>query len=261
MDEEIYCLITEGIGKTIFKYRSYFHSRISGGVRDVLVLDNMRKDLTISLDEEHIDELLEIAENQSTTLSALIRDIISSYVQAVQQGMTPSFQEMVGEARDVPRSSSCPPELSVTIARHGALITELERRITLLESNTHVSAPVFPSVLPTAISNTMALTSPATHVSVTGVIDSDLPPAGNLSEEALVKTSRQPVAPVMDAMEMGSMKVRPDKEYTQTEAAVALGVSVSTMRKYIKENKISARKVGRSWLIHGRDILTHQSGT
>ena len=77
--------------------------------------------------------------------------------------------------------------------------------------------------------------------------------------EALVHVQMQPVAPMMDEMQMGSMKIRTDKEYNQTEAAVALGISVTTMRKYIKEKKIAARKVGRSWLIHGRDILAHKA--
>jgi excisionase family DNA binding protein len=218
----------------------------------------MRKDLTISLDEEHIDELLNVAETQNITLSALIRDIVSIYVLAVQQGKPPSFHEMVpipGGQTDIP---SCPPALSVTIARHGALIAELERRVALLEGTTH--KPAFQTVLTPALPDIIDLTSPVPSVSVANaVIDSDLPLAGTLSEEALVKVQRQPVAPVMDAMEIGSMKVRPDKEYSQTEAAVALGVSVTTMRKYIKENKIPARKVGRSWLIHGRDILARQS--
>lgn len=220
----------------------------------------MRKDLTISLDEEHIDELLNVAETQNITLSALIRDIVSLYVQAILQGKSPSFHDLVtipGGQTGIP---SCPPALSVTIAQHGALIAELERRVALLEGNTHKS--VFQTVLTPTLPDIIDLTSPVPSFPVANtVIDSDLPSAGNLSEEALVKVQRQPVAPVMDAMEMGSMKVRPDKEYTQTEAAVALGVSVSTMRKYIKDKKLPARKIGRSWLIHGRDILAHQSNS
>jgi len=218
----------------------------------------MRKDLTISLDEEQIDELLDIAENQNTTLSALIRDIISTFVQAVHQGVTPSFQDVMVPAGPADSSSSS-QGLTVTVARHGALIAELERRVSQLEGT--AQKPGYPSLLTPGMPDIMALTSPVPSLPLSNmVIDSDLSPAGNLAEEALVKVRSQPVAPVMDAMEMGSMKVRPDKEYSQTEAAVALGVSVSTVRKYIKDTKIPARKVGRSWLIHGRDILTFQSG-
>jgi len=218
----------------------------------------MRKDLTISLDEEQIDELLNIAENQNTTLSALIRDIISTFVQAVHQGVTPSFQDVMVPAGPADSSSSS-QGLTVTVARHGALIAELERRVSQLEGT--AQKPGYPSLLTPGMPDIMALTSPVPSLPLSNmVIDSDLSPAGNLAEEALVKVRSQPVAPVMDAMEMGSMKVRPDKEYSQTEAAVALGVSVSTVRKYIKDTKIPARKVGRSWLIHGRDILTFQSG-
>jgi len=214
--------------------------------------------LTISLDEEQIDELLNIAENQNTTLSALIRDIISTFVQAVHQGVTPSFQDVMVPAGPADSSSSS-QGLTVTVARHGALIAELERRVSQLEGT--AQKPGYPSLLTPGMPDIMALTSPVPSLPLSNmVIDSDLSPAGNLAEEALVKVRSQPVAPVMDAMEMGSMKVRPDKEYSQTEAAVALGVSVSTVRKYIKDTKIPARKVGRSWLIHGRDILTFQSG-
>ena len=228
--------------------------------RTWIVLDNMRKDLTISLDEEYIRALLEIAENQKSTLSALIRDIISSYIQAVTRGASPDFQDSTiaaaGAAGFLPAST----DLSGTVARHAALIAELERRVGLLEGRA-LSSPLQPQKSLFA-PDLMALTSPVPGMSpLAGVIDSDMPPVGSLAEEALVKVQMQPVAPVMDAMEMGSMKIRPDKEYSQTEAAVALGISVTTMRKYIKEKKLPARKVGRSWLIHGRDILTYKAST
>jgi len=222
----------------------------------------MRKELTISLDEEHIDELLNIAEIQSTTLSALIRDIISSYVKSVQQGNAPSFQDLVvvpaGGHGELSASS---PALSATVARQGVLITELERRVGLLEGTIHKP---FQSALTSPVPDISTLSSPIASPISYGfgnktIIDSDLLLAGNLSEDMLVKAPTQPVAPVMEAMEMGSMRVSSNKEYSQTEAAVALGVSVSTMRKYIKDEKIPARKVGRSWLIHGRDILAYQT--
>ncbi|WP_204223018.1 helix-turn-helix domain-containing protein [Methanospirillum hungatei] len=225
--------------------------------RTWVVLDNMRKDLTISLDEEYINALLEIAENQKSTLSALIRDIFSSYIQAVTRGDTPDFKDLTNAEGEVAGVLTVSTDLSGTVARHAALIADLERRVGLLEGRT-LNSPYQPQK-PMFAPDLMALTSPVGISSSAGVIDSDMPPVGNLAEEALVKVQMQPVAPVMDAMEMGSMKIRTDKEYSQTEAAVALGISVTTMRKYIKEKKIAARKVGRSWLIHGRDILAHKA--
>ncbi len=218
----------------------------------------MRKDLTISLDEEYIRALLEIAENQKSTLSALIRDIISSYIQAVTRGASPDFQDSTNAAGGAAGILPASTDLSGTVARHAALIAELERRVGLLEGRA-LSSPLQPQKSLFA-PDLMALTSPVPGMSpLAGVIDSDMPAVGSLAEEALVKVQMQPVAPVMDAMEMGSMKIRTDKEYSQTEAAVALGISVTTMRKYIKEKKLPARKVGRSWLIHGRDILTYKA--
>ncbi len=249
-------LFRTGIGKTIFMYRSYFHSFIYGGVQDPVVLDNMRKDLTISLDEEYISELLEIAEHQNTTLSALIRDIISSYILSVSKGAIPDFQDLTSSSGPSPGLIPPPADLSRMVARHEELIADLERRLCQLEGKS-ISPPI--QQQKTLFPDLIALTSPAGGSSSPAVIDSDMPLPGNLAEEALVKVQKQPVAPVMDAMEVGSMKIRTDKEYSQTEAAVALGISVSTMRKYIKEQKIAARKVGRSWLIHGRDILAHKA--
>jgi len=218
---------------------------------------NMRKDLTLSLEEEHINELLEIAEKQNTTLSALIRTIVSSYLATVRQGTAPVFPETLTIPEDGGEISGV-MLLSQTVTKQGGLIAELQRRVTILEGTIHKSAAV-QTVLGTSVSDIMSLTSPVLMSADAGVIDTDLPSVAGLSDDALVKVQRRPVAPVMDAMEMGSMTIRVDKEYSQTEASVALGISVSTMRKYIKEKKIPARKVGRSWLIHGKDILSFRS--
>lgn len=217
----------------------------------------MRKDLTISLDEEHINELLEVAEKQNITLSALIRTIVASYLQAVRDGRAPVLPGILSgdENETLVADSSL---LSQTVAYHGKLIDELQKRVAFLEGG--LKKPGLQTFPSSHIPDIMALTSPALGIaSGTGVIDTDLRPVSGLSDEALVKIPLQPIAPVMDAMEMGSMKIHPEKEYSQTEAAVALRVSVSTMRKYIKEKKIPARKVGRSWLIQGANILSFNS--
>jgi excisionase family DNA binding protein len=227
-------------------------------VYETQISEYMRKDLTISLDESHINELLEIAETQNITLSGLIRTIITSYVQAIHEGTAPALQNLQAYGEEETDVVTGSPVLAQTVARHGTIIAELERRVAQLESG--VKRPGIQTVPGASVSDLMALTCPVPHhQEISEVIDSDLPPVLGLSDEALVKVPRQPVAPVMDAMEMGSMKVHLDKEYSQTEAAVALGVSVSTIRKYIKDKRIPARKVGRSWLIHGKDILSFQS--
>lgn len=248
-----------GIVKAIFMYRLYFHSLVYGGVQDFFVLGNMRKDLTICLDEECISALVEIAENQKSTLSALIRDIISLYIQAVTRGSVPDFSDLIVPAAGKVDVLTTSTDLSGTVAKHSALITELERRVSLLEGKT-MSSPV--QLQKSLFSpDLIALTSPVPTMSPSaGIIDSDIPLVGNLAEEALVKVPMRPVAPVMDAMEMGSIRIISDQEYSQTEAAVALGVSVSTVRRYVKEKKLPARKVGRSWMIYGRDILAYSAG-
>lgn len=217
----------------------------------------MRKELTISLDEQNLNELLEIAETRNITLSALIRSIISSYVQAAKEGTAPALDALSVPGEDEPAGAAGVPDLARTVARHGVVIADLEKRLALLEIG--VKRPSGQMVLGTTAPDLMDLTSPAL-ARPGDVIDTDLPPVHTLADEALVKVARQPVAPVMDAMEMGSMKISQDKEYSQTEAAVALGVSVSTMRKYIKDRRLPARKVGRSWLIQGKDIIRFQSG-
>lgn len=213
----------------------------------------VRKDLTISLDEEQITELLEIAENQKITLSALIREIISSFFTSLKQGTAPDFSGVIQTTLSDSVSGSSPSVLAGTVARHDQMIADLQMRVLALENSRSHS---FQTPLTVSSPDIMSLTSPVPQ-NTGSVIDCDLQPHGFLSEDSLVKMPRQQVAPVMDAMEMGTMRVRPDKEYSQTEAAVALNISVSTMRKYIKEERIPARKVGRSWLIHGRDILTY----
>jgi excisionase family DNA binding protein len=218
----------------------------------------VRKDITISLNEEQINELLEIAETQKTTLSALIREIISSYFKP----LTPSQQLILPVSPSSSKTESdkkTESSLEELIEKHNVSIASLESRVSDLEALLHTKRPDFIVPLKNQGVSTEEKSSVTSSMQVNGIIDSELPDDGKLSEEALVKFHRPPVLPVMDAMEMGSMKISPDRDYSQTEAAVALNVSVSTMRRYIKEKRIDARKVGRSWLVHGRDILSFLS--
>ena len=211
-----------------------------------------RKDITISLDEEQIDKLLEIAETRNTTLSAFIREIIASFLipSDRQQLHLVDFSpdELIGQEKPEFRST-----LAKILTRHGDSINKLEARLSVMEGYLHLDSPEI--VSPPDIRSVRAESSFYHAHQASSVIDCDLPSQGGLSDEALVKIHRSPVLPVMDAIEMGSFKISPNKDYSQTEAAVALNVSVSTMRKYIKERRIDARKVGRSWLVHGYDIL------
>ena len=211
-----------------------------------------RKDITISLDEEQIDKLLEIAETRNTTLSAFIREIIASFLipSGIQQSHLADFSpdELIGQGKPEFRST-----LAKILTKHGDSINKLEARLSVMESYLHLDSPEI--VSQPDITSVRAESNFYHDHQASSVIDCDLPPQGGLSDEALVKIPRSPVLPVMDAIEMGSFKISPNKDYSQTEAAVALNVSVSTMRKYIKEGRIDARKVGRSWLVHGYDIL------
>jgi len=216
----------------------------------------VRKDITISLDEEQIDELLEIAETRMITFSSLIREIITSFL---RQSDTDKQLELPVYSTDTETKESDTGGLAEQVAGHDASIIRLETRVSVLEKFLNVRIPEN-GFTP---DNSFGIRVPDIQAapSLSSVIDCDLSNGGQISDEALVKVQSSPVLPVMDAMEMGSMRIRPDKDYSQTEAAVALNVSVSTMRKYIKEKRIDARKVGRSWLVHGRDILNYLSQT
>lgn len=51
-----------------------------------------------------------------------------------------------------------------------------------------------------------------------------------------------------------------EKYYTVIKAAQLLNMHPKTIRRYIKEGKLKANKIGKSWLIRGHDLSTFIEG-
>jgi hypothetical protein len=208
----------------------------------------VRNDLTISLEEELIAQLLDIAEKHKVTLSSLIREIITSYISGDQPQIR--TEEEVISTQTTPDLISLKKALDRALERlaaHQRLIDDCLTRITTLEGSSgtrSIPAPVHQA----HPSDTQGTDS--------AVIDTDATfRSGPLSEDALVKRSPRPSAPVMTAVEYGSSASIEDlREYSLTETAVFLMLSSGTVRKYVKEQKIPARRIGRAWFFLGKDI-------
>ncbi len=229
-----------------------FHQskRPGSGIRMV------RKELTISLDEDLIDEMVEIAENRSLTLSTLLRDVIASFCRSYRSGTDWTLHGPgIHHPGETPAAGAPllfgPDHVAQQLVQHERHIAELYERVGRLEQGSPVAGT--PRVAQVSLFSPAPAGSPVTP---DGVIDSEEFTGSGLSDEALVKIPKHPVLPVIDAVEYGgSRTVREEKEYTLTEAAAILGLSSGTLRKYVKENRISGRKVSRAWFIPGREIL------
>lgn len=64
-----------------------------------------------------------------------------------------------------------------------------------------------------------------------------------------------PVIEAVDYHELANLD--DEKEYSQTEAAVILGVTTKMIRKLAKDGDINSRKSGRTLLFFGKDIKTY----
>jgi len=51
------------------------------------------------------------------------------------------------------------------------------------------------------------------------------------------------------------MIIEPNKIYTVPEAAKLLGIHPETVKRYIREGKIKARKIGHGYKIIGQSII------
>ena len=124
-------------------------------------------------------------------------------------------------------------------------MADLQRRLSVLEYNTGIShtAPQYVTPEPAALQATL---SPASNP-LAAVIDCDTPLAGSVSDDALVKI-RKPIPPVMTSIDTNSIgRINPEQVYSQTEAAALLHLSISTIRKYVKEQRIG---FSEDWQIH-----------
>ncbi len=220
----------------------------------------IREDVTVSLDKDLINELLGIAESREVTLSVLVREVLGSFCRSFRSGtdwtrddtvQTASHSDIVGSGTGSQDSVSL---LQVRINAHDSLLADLQRRITVLESGagSGIQSLIFPSHDQPVQST---LISPQAG-QLAAVIDCEEPLAGSVSDEALVRV-RKPVPPVMTSVDINSIgRINPQQVYSQTEAAALLNISTSTIRKYVKEERIGFQKIGRSTLFRGQDLLT-----
>ncbi|HWQ65948.1 MAG TPA: helix-turn-helix domain-containing protein [Methanospirillum sp.] len=227
----------------------------------------LRQDVTVSLDQDMIDLLVEVADTRGLILSAVLRTIISKFCSAYQSGtdwlVSPSGtgsavadSGLSGDERD-----DLIHEILGRIARHDEMFSGLQERIALLESSqgiTHSMVPgisVSPAVSPASLTTVL----PSGQSLIAEVVDSESPVRGVFSEDALVKV-RQPVQPIITSVDVSTVgKIEPDKDYSQTEAATLLKLSSSTLRNYAKSNKITSHKIGRYTVFKGRDLIRYLS--
>ncbi len=79
-------------------------------------------------------------------------------------------------------------------------------------------------------------------------------PADNEPEE----DDAYPLMPVIEAVDYHALaNLDADKEYSQTEAAVILGVTTKMIRRIAKDGRLSSRKSGRTLFFFGRDIKAY----
>ncbi|MBN1167987.1 MAG: helix-turn-helix domain-containing protein [Methanospirillaceae archaeon] len=80
------------------------------------------------------------------------------------------------------------------------------------------------------------------------------PSAGNEPEE----DDADSLMPVIEAVDYHALaNLDDDKEYSQTEAAVILGVTTKMIRRIAKDGSLSSRKSGRTLFFFGRDIKAY----
>lgn len=221
----------------------------------------IREDVTVSLDKELIDRMVGIAEIRGITLSALVRDILGAFCRAYQAGSdwtkggsSPAVTTgSTAESRSGIVSGEQLADILSRISRHDELISSLHQRVSVLELTDGIVARIPVSVDHPALQTTLA----STPGGIAEVIDTDAPDPSGVSDEALVRI-RKPISPVITSVDLNSMgRINPDQDYSMTEAAAQLGISASTIRKYVKDGRISARKIGRSSVFKGRDLITY----
>lgn len=223
----------------------------------------MREDVTVSLNRDLIDVMLGIAEVRGITLSVLIRDILRAFCQAYNTG-SDWTQPDVGRPQQILPSSGIGedqdqiPVILSRIAAHDEMIAALVSRIAALESGSvsarddqiQPMAAAFPAVSGPGIMSGQNQAS--------AVIDCDSPLVSTVSDDALVRI-RPPVSPVITSVDLTSIgRIDPQRSYSQTEAAALLGISLSTIRKHVREGRILSQKVGRSIIFQGKDLLAAQ---
>jgi excisionase family DNA binding protein len=218
----------------------------------------IREDVTVSLNKDLINDLLGIAESREKTLSVLVRDVLGSFCRAFHDGSDWTSESQSGSLPDLVQLTEVAGEGSVShlesrVDAHDLLLADLQKRLSVLECKSGISgiAPLYTPSEPAVIQTTLSQASN----SLAAVIDCDSPLAGSVSDDALVKM-RRPIPPVMTSIDTNSIgRINPEQVYSQTEAAALLHLSISTIRKYVKEKRIGSQKIGRSTLFRGQDLL------
>lgn len=226
----------------------------------------IREDVTVSLDKDLINDLLGIAESREMTLSVLVREVLGSFCKAFHAGSdwttttpvgslsSPDLVQLTDAARDGSTS-----QLESRVTAHDLLFADLQRRLSVLEYNFGISRTVPQYTTSGPAVQQGALSSSSNPLAA--VIDCDTPLAGSVSDDALVKV-RKPIPPVMTSVDTNSIgRINPEQVYSQTEAAALLHLSISTIRKYVKEQRIGFQKIGRSTLFRGQDLLNYLAQT
>jgi excisionase family DNA binding protein len=232
----------------------------------------MREDVTVSLNKDLIDTLLGIAEVRGMTLSVLVRDILGVFCQAFESGTDwTRYEKPVSDQTDsiLPRATEKPDENQINdiisrLQAHGAMISALQNRVLLLESQSAASSPELSVIPPVEHNQPGPVFTPGYGTNenrIPVVIDSDALSQNRVSDEALVK-SRPPVSPIITSVDVSGIgRIIPEKPYTQTEAAVLLRISLAKFRKYVKDGRIPSQKVGRTIICQGKDLIAFQTST
>ena len=196
------------------------------------------------LEEEQVDALIAVADKEGTTLSALFRDIIASYMgehaaaeRACLWALHRQFHQKTKSTEE--QDDAGPNEVQGLRDEIAALRDLITEHLAHHSEAGHAVKPQQQSIPPILFEEMQ------TDVS---------PPPVTIDEEVLVK-KREPVAPVIEAPGYGSFQeIEDEKEYSADEVSAYLGLSPTTVRKYAREGKISGRKVNRAYVFLGKDI-------
>ena len=203
-------------------------------------------DVTVVLEEKQVNALIAVADKEGVTLSALLRDVVASYIgeyaaveRAYLWAARRHFQETREEDRGDAGQSHEIQNLQDEIASLRDLITE---HLAHHGSKEYALQPKEQEDLSseTFFEEVQTASPPLSEINVDATV--------------LVK-EREPVAPVIEAPGYGSFQeIIDDKEYSADEVSAYLGLSPTTVRKYAREGKIVAHKVNRTYVFLGEDI-------
>jgi len=204
-------------------------------------------EVTVVLEQEQVNALIAVADKERITLSALLRDIVASYIgehAVVERACLWALKRHL--KRDI-------GELEQYDSKSFAEIQQLQNEIASLRK-------LIADHLTNHETEECLLTPQSQIISASLFEDVDEPitlAPVRIDSTVLVKEKKE-VAPVIEAPGYGSFQEIDDgKEYSAAEVSAYLGLSVSTVRNYAKNGKISARKVNGVYVFSGKDIRSY----